>query len=335
MSDLVLVTGITGFIAKHVATELLRDGYSVRGTLRSAQREDEVVAAIANAGVPTDRLSFAVADLQNDSGWTEAAAGCRFVQHIASHFPIKQPRDRYSLLPSARDGTLRVLDASRQAERWVMTSSIVAMMYRPGLPKKYVVHPSDWSDPEWQLGTPYIIAKTLAERAAWDFASVNGGKTRLVTINPGLVLGPPLDQHFGTSLDVVSMLLRGTYPAVPPVAFAIVDVRDVARLHVNAMTTPVGGHRLLAASDTLTMQDMAKRLRTLLPKRAFRIPTTVLPEGIAKFAAGFDRALATLRPDIGQFPVADADATQELTGVEFRPSIYALDDAALTLDDFV
>nr|WP_298331267.1 NAD-dependent epimerase/dehydratase family protein [Asticcacaulis sp.] len=328
---MVLVTGIGGFIAKHLTAQLLAAGHAVRGTVRSPSRAEEVRLAMQAQGLSTERLSFVTLDLERDEGWEAAVQDCRFVHHVAAPFPLVQPADREALVPAARDGALRVLKAASGAERIIMTSSIAAMMYAPRAESRFTFGPEDWSDPEWSLNTPYVVAKTRAEQAAWAYMDEVGRRQNLTAINPGLVLGPPLDAHWGTSLDVVSMLIQGKYPAVPPVAFPIVDVRDVAALHVKAMTAPVGGQRLLAAADTLSLSEMGHLLRTILPQNARRIPTQPLPLGLTRFLSLFDKSLATLKPDLGRYPVADSRQTTELTGLSLRLAAEAVKAAAMAL----
>ncbi|ESQ88956.1 epimerase [Asticcacaulis sp. AC460] len=318
MTDRVLVTGISGFIAKHVAYELLVRGFKVRGTVRSPDKADAVHATLAAAGAPVERLEFVKADLTSDDGWQEAAADCRYVQHMAAPFPLQQPKGREDLVPAARDGVLRVLKAAGQAERVVLTSSIVTMLYPTDWRGKRLIKPEDWTDPEWRPATPYAVAKTRAERAAWDYMSSIGRKDRLVAINPGLVVGPPLDADISTSLEAVALLLRGAYPAVPPVSFVLVDVRDVAAVHVAAMTAPVGGQRLLVADETLTMSQMAQALRDAFPERARRIPVTIMPAWALRFLSLFDGTLKTVVGDLNKHPIADTQITRKLTGVTFR-----------------
>ncbi len=250
MSELVLLTGISGFIAKHVALELLRQGYQVRGTVRQKAAGDAVTATLRAAGADTTGLSFIEADLTKDDGWQEAAKGCRYVQHLASPFPLKQPKEREGLIPMAVGGTARVLDAALRAgaERVVLTSSIVSMMYRAGRAGDLPLRESDWTDTDWPGANPYAISKTRAEQEAWRIMRAAGAETRLAVVNPGLVLGPLLDRDFGTSVNVIKLMLDGKYPAIPPINFPVVDVRDLALVHVRAMTlAEAGGRRLLSA----------------------------------------------------------------------------------------
>jgi dihydroflavonol-4-reductase len=336
MSELVLVTGISGFIAKHVALNLVQHGFSVRGTLRTPKRADEVRHALQTHSADTSGLSFVEADLGSDSGWAEAASGCTYVQHVASPFPIKQPRHREALVPEARQGALRVLEAARAADvkRIVFTSSMASMIHRANRPKQMTVTEDDWTDPTLNRLSPYIVSKTRAERAAWDWARENGWERRLTVINPGFVLGPTLDGQTCTSLDVIKLFMKAAYPAVPPAVYPVVDVRDLAELHVRAMTAPdAGGRRLIAAADTLSMPQMGAILRNAFPAYARKIPTRTLPAFLVRLLANFDRALKSVVPDIGVVPVADNAFVTGLTDVEFRPAEEAVRAAGQSLID--
>jgi dihydroflavonol-4-reductase len=333
MIETVLVTGISGFIAKHVALELLKQGHNVRGTVRSPNRADSVRKTLAAHGGDVGRLSFVVADLNRDEGWQDAVAGCRYVQHIASPFPLQQPRGREDLVPAARQGALRVLAAAKSAgaERVVMTSSMVAMMYRANRPAEMTVHAGDWTDPDWKPATPYIISKTRAEHAAWDYMKREWAPERLVAVNPGFVLGPALDADIGTSLQALAMLLKGAYPAVPPVDFPVVDVRDLAAVHVAAMAPAAGGRRLIATRETWSMSRMGQEMRDAHPDRARKIPVGVLPAPVVRLMSVFDASLRTLRADLGVRPTGDSAETTRLTGVTFRPAAEAVRAASASL----
>ncbi len=337
MTEQVLVTGISGFIAKHVALELLKQGYEVRGTVRSLARADEVKDTLARHGANVDRVSFIAADLGSPEGWADAAQGCAYVQHIASPFPIEAPQDRESLVPEAREGALRVLRAAKRAgaKRVVFTSSMVAMMYRSGRPPVMTVTEDDWTDADWPATSAYVVSKTRAERAAWDWARAEGISDRLTTVNPGFVLGPALDPVIGTSLQVIQLFMTGAYPAVPPVTYPVVDVRDLADLHVKAMTAPeAGGRRLMATGEPLSLTEMAHILREAFPDRAKKIPTMTMPAIAIRILALFDASLKSLIQDLGTVPKADSSYVSDLTGVRFRPSREAVIDAGQSLIDF-
>jgi dihydroflavonol-4-reductase len=336
MNDQVLVTGISGFIAKHIAFYLLQNGYQVRGTLRTLARAEEVRQALQNRDADTSGLTFVEADLTSDAGWAEAVEGCSYVQHVASPFPIEQPSDREALVPQARQGALRVLEAARSADvrKVVVTSSIVAMMYRAGRPKLFPVHENDWTDPEWDQLTAYIVSKTRAEMAVWEWAREHGWEQRLTVVNPALVLGPTLDGQTGTSLNVIKMMMTGAFPVMPPVSYAVVDVRDVAELHGKAMlSNETNGRRLLGAADTLSMTEMGMVLREAFPDRAQSIPTRTLPAFLVRILANFNAPTKTIIPDLGVAPVADNAYVTELTGMEFRSAAEAVRAAGQSLID--
>lgn len=333
MADKVLVTGISGFIAKHVALQLLQEGYEVRGTVRALNKADQVKRSLDEAGADISRLSFAAADLISDKGWDEAVDGCAGIMHVASPFPTTQPRDRHALTPAARDGALRVVKAGKNANHIVMTSSMVAMMYRANRPEVVTITEDDWTDIDWGPLSAYVVSKTAAEQAAWDLAVAGGFKHRLTAVNPGLVLGPPMDDDIGASLDVVRLFMKGAYPALPPAFLPVVDVRDVAALHVKALETPeTGGRRLIAAAETLSLKEVADILRETFPDYAKKIPNRVLPAWAVRLAANFDRSLASILPDLEVSPQADNDYVRSLTGVTFRPAREAVIEAAKALE---
>ena len=265
MSDeLVLVTGGSGFIGAHCVLRLLEAGYRVRTTVRSLDREGDVRAQLKVGGAePGDALSFAAANLTSDEGWPEAVAGCRHVLHVASPFPQQQPRNEFELIVPARQGALRVLRAARDAgvERVVMTSSFAAIGYGHQQTKRPFTE-EDWSDLN-AGASPYVKSKTLAERAAWDFVAREGAALELAVVNPVGVLGPVLGPDLSSSVALVKLSLDGALSRAPRVYFNIVDVRDVADLHLRAMTDPAAkGQRFLAvAGDAMSLKDVADVLR--------------------------------------------------------------------------
>ncbi|MBI1384009.1 MAG: NAD-dependent epimerase/dehydratase family protein [Rhizobiales bacterium] len=334
MSDLVLVTGIGGFIARHVARALLADGYRVRGTVREAARGPTIRESLVAAGVEVGGLTFAVADLERDEGWQDAVAGCRYVQHVASPFPLANPRNREALVPTARGGALRVLEAALGAgvERIVMTSSVVTMMYRPGRPRELRLREGDWTDATWPALTAYMVAKTRAELAATERARAAGAGERLVSVNPGLVLGPSIGGSVGASLGLIEMMLRGAYPAVPPIAFPIADARDVARLQVAAMVAPgAGGRRLMAGEATLSLAEIGQVLRTELGAHARRVPTRELPAALVRMLALVDPKVRAAVAGLDCRCHVETGYVTELTGVRFRPAREAVTAATRSL----
>jgi len=333
MTDRVLVTGISGFIASHVAQRLLEKGYIVRGTVRTKAKGQKIKDSLAAKGVDISKLEIVGADLSDDAGWHDAVKDCRFIQHIASPFPLENPDDREALVPEARAGAQRVLEhgLSAGAERIVMTSSMVAMMGQKGRKSKMQIVESDWSDPEWKPLRAYAVSKTRAESSAWAYVKAQNMSERLTTVCPGLVLGPDTYGNGGASLTVIKALLAGEFPLVPKLAYPIIDVRDCASIHVAAMTAPkAAGRRLMAGSNTLWFKDIAAILRNAYPD-VKKLPKSELSNFIVKAMALFDDRLKSITPDIGIFHEADTGYVSTMTGVIPRPAKEAILAAAASL----
>ncbi len=332
MTDLVLVTGVSGFIASHVTAKLLEQGYTVRGTVRNKSKGQRIVDALADKGANTSKLELVEANLSDDTGWKTAVQDCRFVQHIASPFPLEAPSDREALVPAARAGAMRVIEQAigTGAERVVMTSSMVSMVGQPGRGKHMLVKEGDWSNPDWKPLTAYPVSKTRAERAVWDYVEAQNVKTRLTTVCPGLVFGPDTYNNGGASLALIKGLFGGEFPMLPRIAYPIIDVRDCASLHVKAMTAPdAGGRRLMAASDTHWFSGINNILREAYPDA--KLPTREMPNLLVKIAGLFDSSIRGIVPDIGTFHEADAQYVSSLTGVMPRPAKEAILAAAESL----
>ncbi|WP_298918996.1 NAD-dependent epimerase/dehydratase family protein [uncultured Algimonas sp.] len=321
MTDLVLVTGITGYIASHVAAKLLHKGYRVRGTVRNRAKGRRVLDAMAVAGVDISGVELVEAELGADAGWREAVEGCRFVQHIASPFPLDAPEDREALVPEARAGTQRVLENGFSAgvERIVMTSSLVAMMMQPNRPKEKTYTEDDWSDPDWAPLSAYPVSKTRAELSAWAYADAQGLRDRLTTVNPGFVLGPDPYDNGGASLGVVRQIMNGEFPAVPKLAYPVVDVRDCAAIHVAAMSAPdAAGRRLMAAGQTLSFKEIGEILEGEFPQA--KLPRMEAPNFMLRLMSIFDDRIKSILPDLGHTAHADSAYVTSMTGVVPRPA---------------
>jgi nucleoside-diphosphate-sugar epimerase len=276
----VLVTGGSGYLGTQLIAALLRDGRRVRATVRSLEREGDVRAAVRRGDADDSRLEAVTAELTADEGW--AAAGCAEVHHVAS--PMVQSDDPDEVIVPARDGTLRVLRAARDAgvRRVVLTSSFAAVGYSPKPGAEYTE--ADWTDPDTPGLPPYPRSKTIAERTAWDFIEHEGGDTELVVVNPTFILGPTLTAQARSSLQLTKAMLDGTMPVVRRQRFGVADVRDVADLHIRAMAVPeAAGQRYLALADgpTISFLQMAQILRERLGPLAERVPTEEAPTGAA------------------------------------------------------
>src|SRR3569623_1496061 len=199
----VLVTGGSGFVGGHVILQLLEAGHEVRTTVRSLAKEAAVRHTLARAGATNlDKLSFFAADLEKDAGWAETVAGCDYVQHVASPFPIAQPKDENELIRPAVDGTLRVLRAARDAgvKRVVQTSSFAAVGYGHGH-RDTPYDETDWTNVDGPAVQPYMKSKTLAERAAWDFIEREGNGMELAVVTPDGIFGPALNEALSPWLE--------------------------------------------------------------------------------------------------------------------------------------
>ncbi len=325
----VLVTGGSGFIGSHCILQLLAAGYSVRTTVRNLSREGEVRAMLKAGGADAgDRLSFFAADLEKDEGWAEAVAGCEFVLHVASPFPLKVPKDENELIVPAREGALRVLRAARdlRVKRVVLTSSFAAIGY--GHPEQTAAFDeTTWSNLNGKITVaPYAKSKTLAERAAWDFIAREGGGLELSVVNPVAVFGPVLARDYATSIVIVQKLMDGSVPGCPRLSFGVVDVRDVVDLHLRAMTDPAAkGERFLAvAGESISMLEAAKVLRAGMGAAARKVPTRGLPDWVLRVIAVFDPTVRQVVPELGKVKDASNAKAKQVLGWSPRSNEAAI-----------
>ncbi len=291
----VLVTGASGYIAKHIVRELLEKGHTVRASTRSEKRRAEIDSLFPEANI--DHVTL---DLTSDDGWTEALAGVDVLMHTASPFPGDQPKDPQELIRPAVDGTMRALKAAQNAgvHRVILTSSVAAVYKGTDVPNGKKLNESDWTDPEGPKTSAYDASKTLAERAAWDFVAEHPDM-QLTTINPGAVVGPALDMNYGTSLEYVERFLSGADPMVPNITFSFVDVRDVALMHVIAMDHPEApGERFIASAGNVSMVDLARTLAAEYPDR--KISTRKAPDVLIRIMAKFVPMLRTVADSLGR-----------------------------------
>ncbi|MEJ0035089.1 MAG: aldehyde reductase [Gammaproteobacteria bacterium] len=324
----VLVTGGSGFVASHCILQLLSAGYRVRTTVRDLARETDVRALLKQGGAePGDKLRLFAADLEADAGWAEAVAGCDYVLHVASPFPAKAPKNEDELIIPAREGTLRVLRASRDAgvKRVVQTSSFAAVGYGHES-QTAPFNETNWTDSNDKQLAPYTKSKTLAERAAWDFMAREGGALELSVVNPVAVFGPVLGPDLSGSIFLIKRLLDGAVPGVPHLYFGVVDVRDVADLHLRAMTHPAAkGERFLAVSgDFMAIQEIAKLLKARAGALAEKVPTRQLPDWTVRIAAISDAGVRQILPELGKVKNATSEKARRVLGWSPRPAEEAL-----------
>ncbi len=316
----VLVTGGTGFVAAQCLVHLLAAGHETRATVRDLKREGDVRAMLrqGGAGDVGERLTLVKADLNADAGWAEAAAGCDYALHVASPFPSTVPKDENDLIVPARDGALRVLKAARDArvKRVVMTSSFAAIGYGAPKDRTATFTEQDWTNLNDPSVQPYPKSKTIAERAAWDFIAREGGTLELAVVNPVLVLGPVLGPDTSPSILFISRLLDGSLPGCPDLSFGVVDVRDLADLHLRAMIAPAArGERFLAtAGDFVSVREIAGMLKDGLGAAARKVSTRRLPSWLVRMVGLFDPQVRGILPELGKHKNASNEKARRLLG---------------------
>ncbi|HEX4709655.1 NAD-dependent epimerase/dehydratase family protein [Phenylobacterium sp.] len=331
--ETVLVTGGSGYIGGWCVAGLLQQGYVVRTTVRDIAKEAAVRASLGKLVDPGNRLSFHAANLTADDGWDAAAEGCDYVLHVASPLGVADPKDPDELIVPAREGAKRAVGAAIKAgvKRVVLTSSVAATS-KGSAGGDWTADESVWTDLKAGKVGAYAQSKTLAERAAWDLVGASGGKTTLATVNPALVLGPVTSGDFSESIQVVERLLSGRVPGLPRLGFNIVDVRDVADLHIRAMTDPkAAGERFIAAGHFAWMGDLAALLRERLGEGGAKVPTRKVPDFVIRLAGLFDKDLGSVTPNLGHKHDYSSTKAQSLLGWKPRPLEETVLDCARSL----
>lgn len=339
MADTVFLTGASGFIAKHIIVRLLNAGHHVRGSVRSLSRSSEIVTTVTSylddASGLDKRLSFVPLDLGKDDGWQGVMDGCSALLHTASPFPLQQPKTDDEVIRPAVDGTVRAMRAAKEAgiQRVVLTSSAAAVMYGDLPAGRSQYDEGDWSEDFHPTQNAYGRSKTHAERVAWTFVEKEAPDMRLTTINPVLVTGPALDKNYGTSLEVVERIFAGKDPMQPRFGLPVVDVRDVAEMHVKALSTPQSeGLRILAAEDFFWMTDMAKMMKEAYPDRPIKVKTA--PDFMIKMMALFDNDVRTVVPQLGVAKNVSNARAREVLGIDFIPGRESVLSSCASLAKF-
>lgn len=330
----VLLTGASGYIGKHIALQLLNQGYEVRASVRNLSKSSEVINAVTPHLLDKSnieaRLTFVELDLEKDSGWGAALKGVDVLMHTASPFPIASPKDENDLIRPAVDGTLRALNAAKSAgvKRVVLTSSNAAV-YGVDLPAgKAAYDETLWTDVTHPIGrVAYTKSKTLAEKAAWEFIKNLAPEIALTTINPVLVLGAPLDNNFGSSISVIERIMKGKDPMLPDLKFPIVDVRDVAQMHVKAINSDAAkGERILASSGTYSFVGIAKLIKSIYPKS--KAKTIQAPTFLIKFLSNFDGEIKAVLPLLGKPMITSNEKARKVLGINFIPVEVTIRESA-------
>ena len=332
MSRTVLVSGGSGYIAGFLIRQLVAEGWTVRTTVRSLAKEAPVRDLLA---VDNSRLRFFAADLNADAGWAEAMAGCSHVAHVASPLPASVPKDANELIVPARDGALRALRAAKAAgvKRVVMTSSVAAISYGRGRGVHHFTE-ADWTDASQPGISAYIQSKTIAERAARAWVAAEGGAMEFCSICPSVVLGPVWSRDYSASLVIVKKLLDGSMGACPDIGFGIVDVRDVADLHVLALNAPgMAGERFIASGRFMKLREIADVLRAHLGAEANKVTTRDVPDWLVRIAARFSPLAKAVVGELGSIRNQDASHAKAVLGWATRPVEQSIVDSARSLLD--
>ncbi len=333
MPGTVMVSGGSGYIAGETIRQLLDKGWTVHTTVRSLAREGELRAQL---GGTAETLKFFAADLMDDAGWAEAMAGCSHVCHMASPFPTAVPKDENEIIVPAREGALRALRFAKAGgvTRFVMTSSAAAVAY--GHPAgKTEFNEADWTNIDAPGIQPYIKSKAISERAARDWVAQEGGEIEYCAVCPVMVLGPVQSGDFAASVEPVLRLLDGSVPALPDVGFSIVDLRDIADLHVRALEAPsdlVKGGRFIGSSGRfMKFADVAAVLRDQLGPQAHKVPRHKMPAFGVRILAMFMPAAKQLIGEIGRTRSTSSAHAQSVLGWQPRPPEQSIIDCARSL----
>lgn len=327
-TQLVLVTGGTGFVGSHVILQLLQQGYKVRTTLRSMKRKDEIIDMMKNGGISDlTNLSFVETDLLKDDNWDKAVKDCTYVLHVASPIFLRLPKNEDEMIRPAVEGVRRLFKAARNAgvKRVVMTSNFGAVGYSHKDHTKVITEES-WTDPNEKGLSAYNKSKVLAERAAWDFMNQEGGALELSVINPMAIFGPALNASLSSGFGLLLKVLDGSMKSIPDMRMGIVDVRDVADLHIRAMTHPEAkGQRFLALSGgTMSLLEISKFLKEKRPEIAKKAPVKPMPTWLLKLAASFNKQAKAILPMVGIYRNTTNEKAKIILGWQPRTNEEAI-----------
>ena len=310
----ILVTGGTSYIGKHCIAHLLNKQYKVRTTIRDLRKANQIETDLKKYLNKDFHIDFYEADLLNDSGWNNAISGCDAIMHVAGPYPISFEGPEEDQIKPHEQGALRILKLAKSngVERVVLTSSIAAVWM--GVPGDKDLDESKWTNESIENIDPYIKSKTIKEKAVWDYATKNKS-IKLTTILPPVVLGPGIGDHMhATSMKFFNIIANREMPIAPPIKFGMVDVRDVAKMHVAALEKNESiGKRFIVSENTYWAREFAQKLI----KIGYRAPTFSPPAFIVKFLANFDRNLRMVKPVIGLDYNINSNSAKAILG--FKP----------------
>ncbi len=313
--DKILVTGGSSFIGKHCIAELLKLNFEVITTVRDINISESIKSDIEEYLNKKVKIDFYEADLLNDNDWDDPVKECDAIFHVAGPFPISFKGDEKDLISPHEQGTLRILKSAKKnnVNRVIMTSSVASVYMTKNLDKN--INESCWTDVSNKDLDAYTKGKTLAEMAAWDFISKNDS-IKLTTILPPVVLGPGIGKlNKRGSLEFFSMMINREMPIAPPFKMGIVDVRDVAKMHISALLNNKSvGKRFIVCQNTYWVKDFCKMLNEI----GYKAPTMSPPVFLVKFLANFDKTIKPIRNLLGLDLIIDSSLSKKT--LNFNPT---------------
>ncbi len=338
MSDtntIVTVTGASGFVGSWIVCQLLEKGYRVRGTVRGAP-DAEKYAFLRDLDGADEGLELVQGELLTAGSYDEAMEGADYCIHTASPYALDVDDPKTDLVDPAVQGTKNVLEAAKKGgvRRVVLTSSMAAITDEPGGDE--VLTEEVWNEKSSLGRNPYYYSKTMAERAAWDFAE-DCETFDLVVINPFLIVGPSLTPSLNTSNEIFVNLLDGEFPGIIRLTWGMVDVRDVARAHILAMENDGASGRHLCVHHSIDMRELVELLHELGYGDDYSLPGLNLANPIGDFAVklfSYFESAGTgsyLRTHVGRVPRFDDSKIRAELGLEYLPLQETIGDTLADL----
>ena len=294
------------------------------------------------AGLITDwdgEIKFFESDLLDEGSYSEAMEGCQIVVHTASPFLLETKDPQRDLIDPALKGTMNVLNSVNNTDtvtRVVITSSVAAI-YGDAIDSLNVenrtLDETIWNTSSSLTNSEYSYSKTLAEKKAWEMCKEQD-RWNLITINPSFVLGPALNPHsnFQSKKVMLQMGDGDLKYGAPDITLGMVDVRDVAELHVLAMTSEKApGNRFIASANTLSMPEWTRILREAIPEYKKRLPKRTAPDLLIKFLGIFSKTAGFIAEQLGRTKQLDNSKAKNLLGWEPRSGEEALIASAKSL----